>query len=197
MWFYARFSKKKNESYSDCRDERDDSLAVAERAQAYHGKNRIEFGRLLDLVQLIVYYAGSDLYKMAVLKLLFYIDFSYYRRTGQSVSGWRYARLPYGPVPDRFKEILFDGEQCGRFELVPTEDQLGELVVLPAQFDPSLPESDLSPSELEVVKAVVGKLARYSASELSALSHEEDAWIQTGHAQPIRYDYAATLKHGV
>ena len=102
-------------------------LQVKEEAPPYGPSPQCSPGRLMEVAQLLLAYAGAELYKMALLKLLFYVDFSYYARTGHSVSGWRYARLPYGPVPDDYKEILCEGEKAGRFSLTMDDNETGEL----------------------------------------------------------------------
>jgi putative zinc finger/helix-turn-helix YgiT family protein len=153
--------------------------------------------RLTAVMQLLLAYAGTELYKMAVLKLLFYVDFSYYRRAGHSVTGWRYARLPFGPVPDDYKEILCEGEEKGFFDLNMDDDEIGELVSLPQQFDIESVEADFTPSELEVIELVAKKLGCLSASRLKELSHEEKGWLETEPARIISWDFASSLLHGV
>ena len=194
-----RLREKKNwsEPYEERHDYRDDASMVAEADTIYHGRPCKEYARILDVIQILISYSQTALYKMAVLKLLFYIDFCYYRRSGQSVTGWSYARLPYGPVPDNYKDILQQGEKCGRFSLEPDDDDLGELIHVPDDFDIAKAEGDFSPSELQIIKEVVDKLARKSASTLKSLTHDEAAWIETPHAKRIPYSYAASLKHGV
>ncbi|NIO19633.1 MAG: DUF4065 domain-containing protein, partial [Candidatus Aenigmarchaeota archaeon] len=39
-------------------------------------------------------------------KLLFYADFKHCKEYTVSISGSRYARLPYGPVPDNWAHYL-------------------------------------------------------------------------------------------
>lgn len=185
------------EAYRDIHDDKDDASIVAETDLIYHGRPCQDYSRILDVIQLLISYSQAALYKMAVLKLLFYIDFCYYRRSGQSVTGWSYARLPHGPVPDDYKDILHRGEKCGRFSLEPDDEERGEYMLLPDDFDIDRAEGDFSPSEIQIIKEVVAKLARKSASTLRSLTHEEEAWIQTPHAKRIPYSYAASLKHGV
>ena len=153
--------------------------------------------RLMEVVQLLLAYAGAELYKMAILKLLFYVDFSYCGRMGHSITGWHYARLPYGPVPDNYKGILCLGEQRGLFSLNMDDSETGELVLLPESFDIDNVKADFSLSELEVVELVAKRLGSQSASALRELTHEERAWIETEPSRIISWDYASSLIHGV
>lgn len=172
-------------------------LAVAEPTTEYNGHAQRDMERILSLMQLLVHLAKKPLYKMALLKLLFYCDFSYYRLQGLSMTGWRYARLPYGPVPDDYKGLMLVGEKMGRFVVEPDSDERGELLVLPDAFDASVPRASFSPSELSMIEAVVHLHGRRAASELSRMTHEEDGWLNTANAQPISYEWAKSLRHGV
>lgn len=170
---------------------------VGELAPIYSSDIEADRKRLFMLMQLLLASVGEALYKMAILKLLFYVDFSYYRKAGHSVSGWRYARLPYGPVPDNYKELLCKGEESGLFISTMDAEELGERLSLPEDFDLDQVKGEFSPSELEVVELVVEKLGHRSASELSMMTHEETAWLETAPATIIPWDYAFSLKHGV
>jgi uncharacterized phage-associated protein len=52
----------------------------------------------------------------------------------------------------------------------------------------------LSPEEKVAIVSVCHALGSLSASELSALTHREDAWIETKNAELISYHHALTLK---
>jgi len=170
---------------------------VGELAPIYSSDIESDRNRLFMVMQLLLASVGEALYKMAIIKLLFYVDFSYYRKARHSVSGWRYARLPYGPVPDDYKELLCKGEESGLFISTMDAEELGERFSLPEDFDVDRVKSEFSPSELEVVELVVEKLGHRSASELSVMTHEEKAWLETAPATIISWDYAFSLKHGV
>lgn len=176
--------------------DRDETLSVAEQASQYNGYSRHDMERILSLMQVIIHVARKPLYKMALLKLVFYCDFSYYRDTGHSLTGWRYAKLPYGPVPDDYKQLMLAGEKIGRFFVEPDVEEKGELVSLKDDFNESLSEIFFSPSEMTIIGSVVHKLGGKAASELSRLTHEEDAWLKTENSRLISYTYAHTLRHG-
>jgi len=53
--------------------------------------------------------ANNDkLGKVKLMKLLYYADFDHYAAHRQSLTGDRYFKLPYGPVPSKAEEILED-----------------------------------------------------------------------------------------
>ncbi len=159
-----------------------------------NGYTCTDLSKLLCTIQLILHYAHAEIYKMALLKLLFYIDFYHFKKNAKSITGWPYARLPYGPVPEDFRRLLYQGEELGLFHAEPDEMEMGEVYKLPEGFLPEQIEAHFSENELETIREVVGKLGRYTASSLANISHQEKAWIDTEHAKLISYEFAAELK---
>ena len=105
--------------------------------------------------------------------------------------------LDHGPVPDDFKKILWVGDALGRFIVQPDEDEKGDLVGLREGFDVRYPSASFSPTELETIRKVAEELGKKSAADLSRLTHEESAWMETPEKEAISYTYARVLKHGV
>ena len=60
------------------------------------------------LINAIIYFATHTKYcgKTKLLKLLYFLDFSHFKRTGKSVTGLDYFAWGMGPVPkELFKEL--------------------------------------------------------------------------------------------
>ena len=115
-------------------------------------------------------------FKTKMNKLLFYIDFAYFRNIGQSITGLRYNAIQYGPVPHNY-DILFG--TLADLDIIDIEcdmTQNGEVErILPNpqyRFDESLFLS----TELEVMEYIANKFGEVSASDISAISHQEPAW---------------------
>ena len=62
----------------------------------------------------------SDLYKTKLNKLLFYADLTGFYLTGRGLSGAQYVNLPYGPVPDKFEEMIDHAVEIGTIESATT-----------------------------------------------------------------------------
>ncbi len=123
-------------------------------------------------------------------KLLFYIDFLNYRRHGQAITGVSYRAIQYGPVPvrwDRVYSLLDEVEQ----ELVELECGVaGIRLVSTAKPDLSL----FSETELSTLETVADCFQETSATEISAISHKEEAWKQfVGTPFPIEFQMAFSL----
>ena len=126
------------------------------------------------------------------MKLLFYADFSHFKNYSVSITGARYARLPYGPVPDQFERWLvaltMDDEGVQKEEDW-NKDYPGELYVSNASLDSSI----FTPSELKILASVKENFLSYTAKQISDLSHNEKGYQETENAQLISYSYAKDL----
>jgi putative zinc finger/helix-turn-helix YgiT family protein len=160
----------------------------------YNGYSYTDIRKLFFTIQLILYYAQREVYKMAILKLLFYIDFSYFKKKEKSITGWPYANLPYGPVPEDYKRILFQGEEREMFFAEPDEIDKGEIYRLPDDFSAEGVLGYFSKEEIETIQEVVEKFGKRTASSLEKLTHSESAWKESAHANLISYHYASKLK---
>ena len=60
------------------------------------------------LINAIIYFARNTNYcgKTKILKLLYFLDFAHFKRTGRSVTGLDYYAWEWGPVPRDFFEEL-------------------------------------------------------------------------------------------
>lgn len=131
-----------------------------------------------------------DLYKTKLNKALFYLDFSAFRDLGKGITGLRYARADFGPVPDGYEAWMpafVDGESLSYQE----RENGGQVVV--ALRDARM--GGFSKMErVQIAKVVAFVNGFQSVGALSEYSHGEDAWkyVRSGHL--ISYDFAKTLK---
>lgn len=130
-------------------------------------------------------------FKTKLNKLLFYADFKAFKELGASITGMRYARLDYGPVPNNYKDVLSSMEIMGVISCEPREaGSFGGEVVKPVRaIDPSV----LSAGEREVILQVKARFRGMSASEIAEFSHRERAWKEVPNSGLISYDYARYL----
>lgn len=133
-----------------------------------------------------------ELLKTKLMKLLNYSDMIFYKENGVSISGLRYAHLPYGPVPDHFEmllgkmaedhiahiNILYDGAY-EKHQVIPEQD---------------IPEGGLTDLELNVLERVYEKFKDFGSSDISAYSHKEKGYQSTKEGEIISYAYAKDIK---
>ena len=163
-------------------------LFVCERSME-NGYGAISIEKLKSVILAILDQCG-EVFCTKMNKLLFYIDFVSYRNHGMSLTGLSYRALPYGPVPERwdriygcFDEIVLEPRVVGGREglvIAPVEDIKGVA---------------LSPKQMEVISSVCARFKDCSATDISRVSHQEDAWLdcQAEHLR-IPYEYAFNLK---
>ena len=122
-------------------------------------------------------------------KLLYFIDFDYYEKTGRSITGLSYIKNHYGPTPVReFSHIIQSMRDSGALEIVETpyfsHTQKKYLPAINANL------SSLSADEIKHIDAELERLGSKSASELNELSHKDTPWIATKKNSRINYQFA-------
>jgi hypothetical protein len=86
-------------------------------ADVFTGHRVSSFEKLAAMTAYIARH-GRHVYKTKLNKLLFYSDFVNYHLNGVSISGARYVHLPFGPVPDRYEQMLRNLELIGTLQII-------------------------------------------------------------------------------
>lgn len=149
---------------------------------------------LEKLIETIKFFCFKDrVYKTKLMKLLFYVDFKYYKEFTISITGCRYAHLPYGPVPDKH-DLLISSLVAEIPSLTKDEvwvkDTSAELIL--SQTGPDL--AVFEDSEVRVLATVKEYFKRFSAKDITEFSHKEKAYLETKNGQLISYAYAQELR---
>jgi putative zinc finger/helix-turn-helix YgiT family protein len=151
----------------------------------------------LDLVKLynvILFYSRTGVLKSKLNKLLFYTDFKHFKETTLSVTGLRYAHLPYGPVPDNYAMYYAAMLSRGLVEFIEVNYPKGYVgEVLQAIEQPDL--NIFSASELRVMASVMEYFEEYNASQIQEFSHKEKGYQQTKDGEIISYAFAKDLNY--
>lgn len=151
-------------------------------------------GKALSLdvvVDMIRYYANSsmvtNLFRVKLMKMLWYADTLSYKRHGNAISGLVYRALPMGAVPIAYESIVgLNAIQC---EEVDMGDGTGYRF-LPTDHK-EYPH--LSCEDMKILDAVIQRFGRVSKNEIVATMHQEDAYIETAPNDIIQFKYAKTL----
>ena len=142
---------------------------------------------------LILYFCMYGLWKTSINKYLFYADFKHFKEYLNGITGSRYKRLPYGPVPENYEiilgrlvdegivqveEIWFDSKTWGeKYTTLETPD----LTVF-------------SETECEIIEKVKNYFKNFVAKKISNFSHKEKGYQDTPLGQYISYNFAKDLK---
>lgn len=130
--------------------------------------------------------AKPNVGETVLYKLLYFIDFDYYEKTGQSITGLSYIRNHFGPTPALdFRQVIQGMEQNEDLEIVETKYFNNTQKKYLPNKRPDLHE--LRASELRHIDETLARLSDKSASELSELSHYDTPWLSTKSGEKIDY----------
>lgn len=115
-----------------------------------------------------------DLGETKLAKLLYFIDAEAVRELGRSITGADYIKHEHGPMPSRQDRAIKQLSRARDIDVTKQTLHGKELHRVAASREP---RRDLfSHEELQIVEAVVRKLGKWTAAELSDRSHQEIAW---------------------
>jgi uncharacterized phage-associated protein len=156
---------------------------------AENGYSPISLERVKAVMLTILQECG-EVFCTKMNKLLFYIDFLSYRQRGIAMTGLSFRAIDYGPVPERWEKLYSQFDEI-RQELRPIGEYEGNILLSNIMPDDTI----LNNSEKEIIRAVCARFMDYSSSKISAISHEEPAWIKYHEAHSrIPFTEAFELK---
>jgi transcriptional regulator with XRE-family HTH domain len=123
-----------------------------------------------------------------LFKLLYFSDFNYYELYEEHLTGAKYRKLPYGPVPQMLDTIINQMLDQGQLQRVKTTyhgyPQTRYLPLEKADL------SELRASEKEVIDRVIEQMSDWSAAMISEYSHKDLPWEVTDEGKDISYELA-------
>lgn len=132
--------------------------------------------------------AKPNVGETVLYKLLYFIDFDYYEKTGHSVTGLTYLRNHFGPTPSlEFKDIVDGLVQKDELEVVETEYfKNTQKKYLPRKH---IKLAKLTANELQHIDETIQRLGDKSAKELTELSHFDMPWRVAKQGEKIDYRF--------
>lgn len=168
-----------------------EQLLQQEKDKNLTGNRQFELERLK---QMVIFFTQTGEWKTKLNKLLFYTDFLAYRILKKSISGTRYVKGHYGPIPDRQEQIyagLLDGDVITEREEYVGPDGVPSVKLVATS---SVPPSLFTYQEKQILRAVKNIFASMNASEIADYSHEEAAYKEPRLGEAISYSYASKLR---
>lgn len=164
-------------------------LPISVTAQSYDRRMELRYDEA-KFTEMLLYVAGRLLDDRAggatkLNKVLFFAEFTHFRRHGSPISGCEFQKLQQGPAPRRLlpvRERLVSHEAAE----IRAEDFLGRTQhrLVP------LREADLSvltEAERQTLDDVLEQLDGLTGRQVSDLSHEEPGWLLTEFGDAIPY----------
>lgn len=157
--------------------------------QMFHGNTELCLDKVVAVIR---YFAASvkvtSLYKVKLMKLMWYADALSYKIRGFAITGLVYQALPMGAVPVGHNSII-------DLKDIPCEEvDIGETNA----YHFSLKEADmfsaLSNEDKSILDIVIEKLGSMSKNEIINFMHKERAYIETAPRDVIQFKYAESLQ---
>ena len=150
--------------------------------------------RLLDIDKLeviISYFAEhvSNLFKVKLMKMLWYADALSYKQTGKSMTGLVYRHEAMGALPVGHYSLMNLEKLNVREEMSLNYDLM--LHIYP---DEQADYSVLDNNEKKVLDAVIGKFRSFKASDIVEYMHEERAYAETRPGAVIPFCLAGEIR---
>lgn len=121
-------------------------------------------------------------------KLLYFADFNYYELYEEHLTGAKYHKLPYGPVPQKLDTIIGQMIEKDQLQRVKTEYHgYPQTRYLPLQ---KADLTELRASEKEIIDRVLEQMSDWSASAISNYSHKDMPWLASKEGEEINYELA-------
>ncbi|WP_029278602.1 type II toxin-antitoxin system antitoxin SocA domain-containing protein [Pedobacter borealis] len=141
------------------------------------------------LLYILEHCAGKPNVGETVLyKLLYFSDFNYYELYEEHLTGAKYKKLPYGPVPQKLDAIINQMVEMNQLQKIKTTYK-----GYPQKRYLPLEKADLTllkASEKDVIDKVIEQMSNWSATAISDYSHKDLPWEVTEEGKDISYNLA-------
>lgn len=160
---------------------------------AFNVESEYNGNKLLDLNKLSMimgYFANhiNYLYKVKLMKLLWYADVLHYRRYGSSMTGLVYKHMTYGALPLAYDEIItLPGIKV-------EEEILSCDIAYKIVSNKNIDESEFTKEEISVLHLIVSRFKNHKAKEIVEYMHKEKAYREVDPYKLISYEIAKDLR---
>lgn len=158
-----------------------------------YSKETIENGnKILDInkIEIITNYIAQNypnLYKVKLMKLLWYIDCISYKEDNKSLTGLVYTHQKMGALPIAYDEILKLPSIKVQEEVIEKEDYFMCYHISP---NDNYRGKKLNSKEKDICDRVINKFKNFNTKELVDYMHKEKAYIETDTNDVIDFSYA-------
>ena len=155
----------------------------------FHGNTKLSLDKVVDVIK---YFAASEqvtsLYKVKLMKLMWYADALSYKRRGFAITGLVYQALPMGAVPVGHNSII-------DLKDIPCEEvDMGETTAYYFCLKEGASFPTLSDEDKSILDIVIEKLGAMTKNQIISFMHKEQAYIETAPREVIQFKYAESLQ---
>jgi putative zinc finger/helix-turn-helix YgiT family protein len=147
------------------------------------GGAKLDIGKICSMASFFAQKCHGGLFKVKLMKLLWYADAVFYREYGHAMSGLVYQHKPLGALPVGHYELMgvipheevYDNFEETSYRILPME---------------SYDESCFTKDELNVLNKVIVSFQAFTGKEMAECMHKEDAYVLTADQAYIPYSLA-------
>lgn len=146
----------------------------------------------IDKMEAVISYLAkymSNLYKVKLMKSLWYADALSYQKTGRAMTGLVYRHGTMGALPIGHYSLM-------NLENLNVREEAGDSDNIMIHIYPSekVDYSVLSGEEKEILDTIIGKFKDYTASDIIKYMHEEKAYSETSDGEIIPFSLAKEIR---
>jgi putative zinc finger/helix-turn-helix YgiT family protein len=156
----------------------------------FNGYKNIDLDKVEDIITYLAQFS-SRLYKVKLMKLLWYVDVLYYKKFGKSMSGLVYKHLPLGAVPIAHEGIL---SLCDS-SIIIEEEIFDDFIAYKITTNKEINLSKFDPTEIVVLQEVLHKFDSMGSKMISDYMHKEKAYEETKEGEIIPFSLAKEIKN--
>ena len=131
---------------------------------------------------------NNNLYKVKLMKLLWYIDMLYYKKYGKSLTGLVYVHQKLGALPIGFDELM-------KLKSIKVKEEIkDEATIFHILPNKNYEGEKLSKQEKEVIDTIIDKFKDFNTNQIVEYMHNEKAYRETNQTQVIDYSFAKDVK---
>ena len=155
----------------------------------YNGNMLLSLDKVVDVIR---YFANSskvtNLYKVKLMKLLWYANCLAYKTRGAAITGLVYQALPMGAVPIGHDSIInLKGVMCDEIDM-------GDGTAYRFGNSHEKEYASLQEEEIKIIDRVIRKFGKMSKDEIVDFMHNERAYTETAPREIISFEYGKYLR---
>lgn len=157
--------------------------------QLLHGNTELSLDKVVDMIR---YFAASkqitNLYKVKLMKLMWYADALSYKKRGFAITGLVYQAMPMGAVPVGHNSII-------NLKDVPCEEvDMGETNAYHFSLKEKTSFEFLSEEDKKILDIVIDKLGKMTKNQIVSFMYQEQAYVETKPREVISFEYSRNLQ---
>ena len=130
---------------------------------------------------------NNNLYKVKLMKILWYIDMLYYKKYEKSLTGLVYVHQKLGALPIGSEELI-------KLKSIKVKEEVkDESTIYHILPNKNYEGEKLSKKEKEVIDTIIDKFRDFNTNQIVEYMHNEKAYKETNQMQVIDYSFAKDI----